>query len=542
MEEQTILIVISLLFVLIGLVLISTLLANSDPYEYISTSNAEKLRTAMEQACDGQNQKISFSLPQNVPVLTSIFSFGTSWLLYEGGDPHYTLYYEMFPAGDAIGWESYQKYGSKALTYIGEGGQPITNTDEVKEYMKDVKEKLNERDVNADIVILRNVILSADFPHYQNYRLDRRQNTGSSSDDFISSFFGFGEWKRVDNAGNPREGDNFFEFTNYDALPTEEKTAIKYMPCGDHSLCLKTRDGVYRYKMMNCEAQDIKYVALAYDDRSIGEGYVSTVGAGAVVAGVAAAGIIYGVPAAVTTTAAASFRIASFISKIPYVKTIGLVASTYAADKLAHYFFTIFLSYRVSDFGITSPCAAEDVEITKTRCGDIPDEYSCSRMEKIPIMKFDDSTVGLSKVSDHYTCVEKFNENYDAAASNPDVFTLESGEISDDQCLLVKVTKLPEGYCWTPDPYKELSLNFFTQGPTQLFARNLGLNPVREYTSYLYNNMPGPVTLLLPWNNEKFFIDRNGGTISWGWPQHNGEGIVGDLVELPGAVVSGITS
>ena len=54
--------------------------------------------------------------------------------------------------------------------------------------------------------------------------------------------------------------------------------------------------------------------------------------------------------------------------------------------------------------------------------------------------------------------------------------------------------------------------------------------------------MPGPVTLLLPWNNEKFFIDRNGGTISWGWPQHNGEGIVGDLVELPGAVVSGITS
>ena len=48
-------------------------------------------------------------------------------------------------------------------------------------------------------------------------------------------------------------------------------------------------------------------------------------------------------------------------------------------------------------------------------------------MEKIPIMKFDDSTGGLSKVSDHYTCVEKFNENYDAAASNPDVFTLESG-------------------------------------------------------------------------------------------------------------------
>ncbi len=546
MEENTqaIFIVISLLFVLIGLTLVSALLASADPYAFIATSNTEKLRNAMEQACGGQNQKISFSLPQNVPAMTSIFSFATSWLLYEGGDPHYTLYYEMFPAGDAIGWESFQKFRPKSLAYITEDaanklGQRVSSSDDVDDYMKDVKKKLDDKEIATDIIILRNVILNSEFPHYRNYRIDRREKTGSSSDDFVSGFFGFGEWKRVDKNGKPLDGDNYFEFINYDALPTEEKTAIKYMPCGDHSLCLKTRSGVYRYELPNCEAQDIKYVALAYEERNVVKGLAT---------GAELTAIALYPPARVRALAVSKFAY-NLLSKIPWLgKTIIVAGAAYGTDSMTKYFVAAFAGYKSSDFSIASPCAAEEMEVTMMKCGDIPDEYSCNRMEKIPIMKFDkdDGILPENQYREyHYTCTEKYNENYDSTSSNPNIFSLESGEISNDQCLLVKVTKLPEGYCWTPDPYKELSLgggidNLFREPATQAVARGLGITPVREFTSYVYQNMEGvsPVTLLLPWVDNGFFIDRSGGLVSWGWPQHKGESILGDFLGLPGIFIN----
>ncbi len=539
MEEttQVIFTLFSLLFLLIGLVLIKSILSALNPLDFVAITNAEKLRDSMELACNGEKQVIDLSVPQNVPALTSVATFATSWVVHQGGDPHYVLYYEAFPAGDAIGWESYFKFEPRALAYVPEGTE-IKNVDDARNYMKRAGDKIAEEGVDANILVLQNVILSSDFPHYQQYSVDRRIRSGSTSDDLISEFFEFGSWKTEmtdpQNSENkiPYPGDNFFAFNNYNSLTDEEKTAIKYIPCGDHALCMKTRDGVYRYEMKNCKNAGIKYVALAYEERSVtGQWGTVAVGAGLTVAG--GYFLIYGAPAALTTTSGVTFKVLKWVSKIPFAKTLIAAGVTYAGDKLAHYFLTTFAAYKSSDFSITSPCNIEKMEIEMVACDDIDPAYMCSELQRFELMTYD-SEKGPSRTGQyHYTCAEKarkFDENA------PDLSTV---SLSGEQCLLVTVKELPEGYCWTPDPYKELSVdisfggfkNLFTEPLTQAFARNLGITPVRDHLSYISDASLGNIMLLMPFTDNGYLVGRNSALISWGWPQHKGQGAVGDIFE-----------
>ena len=216
------------------------------------------------------------------------------------------------------------------------------------------------------------------------------------------------------------------------------------------------------------------------------------------------------------------------------MKTLTIAGTAYAGDKLAHYFFTAFASYKSSDFSIASPCSIENMEIKKMACDEIDPAYICSKMEKFRLIKYDEQGGPEDTGEYHYTCIEKagkFDDNL------PDINTFTWN--SNDQCLLVTVRKLPNGYCWTPDPYKELSVdisldglsNLFTEPLTQAFARNLGITPVRDHLSYIYDSSFGNIMLLMPYVDSGTFIGRNSLLLSWGWPQGNGEGAVGDLLE-----------
>ncbi|MDI6720768.1 MAG: hypothetical protein QMD85_00145 [Candidatus Aenigmarchaeota archaeon] len=548
--EVIIFFTVSLLFLLIGLVLVSTIIASYDPYYYIATQNVEKLRNAMDQACAGNAQKISFSLPQNTPAFTTLITSTSSWLIHRGGDPNYVLYYEMFPAGDAIGWETFYNFNPRALVSLPEAlsynsqdparSNPIDtkNADGVDIYFDDMKKEIDKKQAGGnsiltDIIIIRNVILSNKFKHYENYAYGKggeksatfkewgSTGDGTTSEELPTKFFGFGEWKYDSNKdGMPDDGDNYFEFRNYNGLPDIEKASIKYIPCGDHALCLKTRSGVLRYELgSGCD--DIQYVAFAYDDRKVGEGYAAAIGGT-----VATAGLIYlGGGAAL----AAAPKVIWWVVRHPGLAAVGAVVLGYAADKVANYFFSIFLTYKSSDFNIVSPCAIDEMEIRKVPCNTFNydmsnhDEYKCNRLERIPLMTYDEN--GVSDTTyDHYTCIEKPKKMID---SLPDPST--TNNVYSDiggNCLLVKVNNVPKGYCWTPDPYKEIldtnpitsAKNLFSEGPTQALARNLGLVPIAESTSYDYVDSQ-IVTLLMSYNELDDFIDKTARRLSWAWPQ-----------------------
>ncbi|MBI2579388.1 MAG: hypothetical protein HYW27_00620 [Candidatus Aenigmarchaeota archaeon] len=520
---------VGLFFVLILLVVIATIMATADPNAYIADRNTRELRDTMNFVCQNGGQKeVRFSLPQSVPYLVELFSMASGFIATKNGDPYYVLYYEAFPPGDAIGWESYYHVtDAKAVTYLPEGYVPtgdkktiddITGTGGFFEISRrDIDGKLSNKGTSAEMIIIGNVMLGEDFTHFINYKKSPfNSDPTSTKDRLITEFFNFGEWWYKDPATNvPEGGDNYFEFGNYNSLSPQEKAAIKYIPCGDNALCLKTRRNVYRYVLDKCGG--IEHVVFAYDSTSISDAYNAALSpTGTIAVGGVARSIILRSSVEVLKYTG---RVATWILRHPLLAAV-LIARDVA--NTGHYFYSAFLAYKSSDFSIASPCEAK-MTIEKMDCAGIDDAYKCGAYQKVPLYEYSEQSGIRNATGYHYTCVDKANSDIDAP----------QGEQLTGECLFVRVSETPEGYCWTADPYKATGGNPFTNTTMSAIASSLGFTPVRDHTS-VAQTADGQATILMPFDKEKLnWKEKIAKEISWKWPNDKSdESILSDLIQL----------
>ena len=589
----------SLLFLLLGVVLlVSITMSTIDPYDQMAFANVEKLRASMDEACfTGSPVTVAnFQLPQNTPKFTSLISVMPIWIIRTNGDPNFVLYYESFPAGDATGWEIYQGLENRLVTHLPLGYENRLPAD-VKTYSNSVRDLWHDRVENDDIeltskriegVIVNNVVIGSrrtDFYYgpnspYGGFAGGQSGGAGASGswdassgpvdvgpDSTLVALGKFGEWRDLQNpdSENPvaSEGDNAFIFNNYKVLTSFEKSAIKYAPCGDNALCLKTRTGVYKYPLRQCG--DIKYIELQYDDTNK---YV-TYGTAGVVVVTAVAGICLltaggCVPAAIggsaaggtalTPTAVAAMaetaggsvaaeagaaiisggRIIGFVKKggsalgflgkglwkiigfVPglrsFAKIIGISGATYGAYEIGEYMAGAFLSYKIQDFNIESDCSINQMKIEKVPC----EELECSIAVSYPMYKYvGDGRLSVrdanGNIMEHFTCLEKIGTDIQ------DTSTIPSTGFNGGQCLRVTVEEKPDGFCWTPDPFKQFS---FYDADTQVAARTLGFLPINENTAYISDDASRDAVVLKYYpqgdlESWKEFFERR---LSWGWP------------------------
>lgn len=586
----------SLLFLLLGVVLfVSIIMSAINPYEQVIFANTEKLRAAMDEVCTtGSDLSIKFDLPQNTPALSGVFTLIPTWIIRIGGDPHYVLYYESYPPGDALGWEIYHQMQNRIVAPLPDGNNK--NIDYVNNYVLSLQDLWKTKvadNPGLDIpskelegIVINNIALSVIRSDYQ---LSRQQGEKLRTDvgpkDILKDIDSYGEWKEnnEDEYKTPIEGDsdNSFRFKNYRSLTAFEKTAIKYEPCGDNSLCLKTRGAVYRFPLRQCN--DVKYVEMVYDARNrkvvyggigvalvtaatvvciagtggicavpvaggtISAANVPAVGAAVeflpeafigltatgetipVVLGAGAGGTleVLSTPAAVASSSGTLSSIAGFflrggwkiaskfvsgvakgglwlIKKAPFPIPSAIGAGVLGAGGVASYKVGEFLvgamfSYKVQDFNIASPCSISQMTIKRVSCS----QLECSRFDSYPIYSYGGDGK-LHPTGTHYTCAEKINNDIDDQPS--------LGKPA-GSCLQVVVHDKADGYCWTPDPYKETWWS-----DTQLIASAFGLYPVHDATSYISSGSNGayvlkhyPMGVLEGW---KDWFERK---ISWSW-------------------------
>ena len=237
-------------------------------YEQTAFANVEKLRSAIDEACfkgEGNIVELDFELPQRLPP--------SIWLLEEwfyehiigeliirpSGDPEYIVYYEMFPPGEAIGWEVYHDFGYRAIVMLPEGATLSTAGSFIEELRAEAKGMLGAKLIDKPLdVFIGNVELTSSFD----------PSTGEPAERGYGEFFGIGEWEEM---GLYDRSD--FIFDNYLALSAMNKTFLKYQPCGENSLCLKTTKGIYSYPLKYCKEAGIEYVQLVNTAEHIQDKY-----------------------------------------------------------------------------------------------------------------------------------------------------------------------------------------------------------------------------------------------------------------------------
>ena len=247
-EEMT-MTAVKIIILLIGIVFLFIIFTGivESAYEQIAFANTEKLRSAINEACfkgatAANPIEIEFELPQKlppqIPVLEEVLyeQLIGEFIIRPSGDPSYVLYYEMFPPGEAIGWELYHDFGYRAIGMLPEGATLPTASSFLASLRTEAAGRLGTdlKDKSLDVFI-GNIELTGGFDPL----------TGEPTEKGYGEFFGIGEW----------EDDNFI-FDNYLALSPMNKTIPKYQPCGDNSLCLKTTKGVYSYPLKYCTDRD----------------------------------------------------------------------------------------------------------------------------------------------------------------------------------------------------------------------------------------------------------------------------------------------
>ena len=204
------------------------------PTERVAFANAELLRIAIDEVCAGKSSAtVDFDFPQPEPftawgVLPTLVP---GFMLRAQGDPHYLLYYESFPAGEASGWEAFLEVPKRVVLPLPDDIK--NNPTAIKNRIDAVSAVLN---VSPDNIIFSNIVL------------------GNTT---------IGDYKLVGDSGSWDDEETFYKVPGYLTLPNANQTAIKYRSCGANALCLKTRDGVYKLDLPHCG--NIDYIGLESD-------------------------------------------------------------------------------------------------------------------------------------------------------------------------------------------------------------------------------------------------------------------------------------
>ncbi|MBI4167990.1 MAG: hypothetical protein HY515_03470 [Candidatus Aenigmarchaeota archaeon] len=283
--EQSAFVVIDIVLLLLttGL-LIKSLGLVFNPDRQVVTFNTEFLKSKINLACEqGESSLVNFGFPQPTPsklLGTSDFLAQFSIVGSKSADPHYVLYYESFPPGEAIGWEvyhsnfdtriiapfEYSRFNEKfSRPYDPIHPQFITGSDvigfleEMDNYTNFIITEATFKGIDLKKtkkpILFNNIILS------NSLNVVPQEPATSPTKDITAAIAGLGNaGKWVSYGGNKK-----FEFSDYLGLTDEERTYIKYRPCADNHLCLKTRDGVEAIKLSDaCRG---KYFQLFYDAR-----------------------------------------------------------------------------------------------------------------------------------------------------------------------------------------------------------------------------------------------------------------------------------
>lgn len=440
---------ISIVFLLLALVLITTLLRSLNPQEQIALANTEKLRAAIEEACftGDRTVKIEMDLPQNIPWFGSVFTILPRWIIKTAGDPNFLLYYETFPPGEAVGWETYHDFEERLIITLDESFEGA-DLDSVKSYVLDIHKTYEEENPGKSVeeIFISNVVINGTF--------DRETRLVSEGDRFVTrggeviagtaddpnleriaeKIFNLGEW----DSNSPLNVRDIFKFVNYMSLPAEDKTTIKYYACGDNTLCMKARDGIHRFPLEHCEGID--YIQLVYDPPKTKESvklFIS--GTGLTGAGVL---LIENVEEGIIRLLGAGF------SAIEIGKTVLFLAT----------------SWKVSDFYIASPCSEQVFEISIEDCSATnAGPTGCVRPVKYPIYQFSDGILTAKYMKNnneitawHTACIDNIigEEKEKPPASDFE-------EIGN--CVRVKAVERIKSstlkgmgeFCWTLNPYTE---------------------------------------------------------------------------------------
>ncbi len=535
--EEVIFPAISLVFLLLGIVLLASILFSAfNPYDQIAFLNAEKLRAKIDEACfKGTGVEVSmdsFELRQNKPFATWIFTVLPRWLIRSSGDPNYVIYYESFPPGEATGWEIYHDMQNRLIVPITEeflknptdvNGNTIPNTPEkapypaslVEEYVKQVAKKSEDKNVGPiDSVIISNIVLSEDFR--SDFVFKKPEAVGETDNwkggivpetkSAQQRFFSYGKWnKQGEETKIPLGGDNQFVFSNYLGLSPVEKTAIKYMPCGENSLCLKTRSGVYSFPLRVCNKNDpneIKSIQLNWD----GGSHVS-------------------LGDEITTQAKAAVAIGAMLLKSGIIFKSGATALLIDAIRDIFKYRT---SYKVGDFYAASPCAlsSEDlpdedysINIKKTPCS----KNLCDSYISYPLYQYNAKSQELSPAGEHYVCTQALGDHMSSLPPTG----LDSGD-----CIEINIKSLTNGYCWTPYPRQSGGVERQTiwKEQTKKLSRDLATSislffgfPIYENTNFIASSSDiDNIIVLNPTGTILKKIEGMFGDFDrkwwWGWP------------------------
>jgi hypothetical protein len=536
---------VGLVIVGITVYMIYTVLISAfNPYENIAFANTEKLRSAINEAClSSRTVRLdNFNLRQNMPIGIGTVSLFTEIFpkiaMNQYGDPRFVLYYEAFPPGEAVGWEVYQKQNYRLFTPLTDSPESAVN---LNGYATDQLDRFLQSRPGADVdaVLVNNIILNAGRGYKGEYLTESYLAKKGTVEGFVKtssetsgslggggggglgaptikqSFSDFGKWKYADDNGNPLPGDNIFLFNNYGSLTTLQQSLVKYMPCGENSLCLKTTKGVYRYPLSECSG--IKNIQVIYDARNRVGGWLSV--GGAIVAALVGAKLV-GVAAFGTF----------FVKLAIFHPLITAGGATLVVAEVGEYFGNRFLAFKTSDLNIASPCTISGktegiispIEIKVGKCAEIEvpgkNIAQCTQVVSYPLYTYN-SDKGLIKEAEndgrHYVCLEKARINLANEVEDKNYGP-------DDNCVQIHINEKANG-CWTPDPYKE-DADSDTQAIAALVnsATDLSVFPISESLDNVNpaGSLLGRIIALRPSNEESLnqFVGLIDEKASWGWP------------------------
>lgn len=457
--EVNIFFVVGLVFLALGLGLLLLMVINTQPYEKIALANTDKIASAMNDACfrnvgEDDPVVISFNLPQTKPGFASRLvdsdklPFFPTFLMNFNGDPNFILYYETFPPGEAIGWEVYNDFGNRVIIQIPDDVKEVSG---LASYIQSVKNTYNTEidDRVPDAYIVNNLRI------------------GEISSDNIGEI-GIqlqpaGGYKQINKKDTD---DRIYEFIGYLSYDTINKSAPKYMSCGDGNLCLKTRSFVKSIPLDRCTANNYNYIMLV-DNREtsvewsslatrvmevdLRDAAYSVIASGPVAAAATVATLVYGPAKGVKFVWKAGGTVAKGLWRLGVgmvttrggrAVTVGGLTLLLSAELKDAVLGDLSTFSKKSDFNLASPCTlgSGQMEIFTSDCKN--GQYKCDNIHEYNLYKLDGNNLVEDKSSDgdgkHIACLDNMLTSYQGESA---------GEV---KCLVVRLKGYVPDYCSMP--------------------------------------------------------------------------------------------
>lgn len=463
MLESLIMIAIECILLFIFITILFHLFSSKN-YEAIVVANVAMLQNAINNVCaEKESYNLSLSLPQtSIPKLFGI-NFLSGIYIHELGDPDYLLYYESFPFGEGIGWEVYIKELPRRI-FIPIDDSFMLTADSKKKFLnkkkiQQLKMIIENKFPNEDVeIVIPNIIIDDIFsPNPLNQILGEEEEMSETE----KAIFGkklLGNWIN----------DYVYKFKRLNEFSPIEKTLIKYRPCGDNSLCLKTPNNIYKFPI-TCKGID--YIQLQYDAREKGKirtsvGIVSAASLGTILIGIISPGVL-----------SVGSRTITSATKFLGPGITGVGATTLAVLAI-RWIYVVGGNLKTSDFYIASPCEIYKVNIMKCTRNSKNCVCACNEFIRYPIWKYEDGK--FEKIGEHQTCADNIGKVFTEYVQSKTIIKYSQPIFQKEpiNCIAIKVEKPKKDFCWTPNPF--LSVSQYIELEKDIEDKNL-LDKIKQF-------------------------------------------------------------